>query len=47
MRSPVLATSARSGLTSVVLPVEVPPATSTLFRSRTEVGGDCGAKCGA
>ena len=35
IRSPVVAISARSALTSVVLPVEVPPATSTFFRSRT------------
>jgi len=31
----VLATSTRSALTSVVLPVEVPPATRTFWRSRT------------
>jgi CheY-like chemotaxis protein len=31
-RSPVLATSANSALTSVVLPVEVPPATRTAYR---------------
>src|SRR5262249_26594624 len=34
-RSVVLATSARSALTSVVLPVEVPPATRTLRRLPT------------
>jgi hypothetical protein len=34
--SPVLATSARSALTSVVLPVEVPPATRMFLRSRTD-----------
>ena len=34
-RSPVLATSASSALTSVVLPVEVPPATRMFLRSRT------------
>jgi hypothetical protein len=34
-RSPVLATSARSALTRVVFPVEVPPATRMFFRSRT------------
>ena len=32
-RSPVLATSARSALTSVVLPVDVPPATRMFLRS--------------
>ena len=34
-RSPVFATSARSALASVVLPVEVPPATRMFLRSRT------------
>jgi hypothetical protein len=34
-KAPVLATSARRALTSVVLPMDVPPATSTFSRSCT------------
>ena len=37
VQSSSFATSARSALTSVVLPVEVPPATRMFLRSRTAV----------
>ena len=43
-RSPVVATSASSALTSVVLPVEVPPATRMLRRSRTAARSSVGLR---